>query len=104
MSRKIYVGNLPYKAAEEDLKEVFEKIGEVSSVRILMDSATGRSRGFGFVEMANDQDTDKAIKELNGSVLMERTLTVNEAKPQTDRGKQRRGRSFDKGRGTNRWR
>jgi len=103
MTKKIYVGNLPYTATEEDLREAFERIGEVLSVRILTDAATGRSRGFGFVEMASDAATEKAIKELNGAVLKDRTLTVNEARPQTrgkteDRG--RKGRPFDRGRGS----
>jgi|WetSurSiteA1Bulk_404760.scaffolds.fasta_scaffold06170_5 cold-inducible RNA-binding protein len=108
MSRKIYVGNLPYTAKEEDLRDVFEKVGEVQSVRILMDSATGRSRGFGFVEMASDGDTDKAIQELNGAVLMERTLIVSEARPQPVRGKtdmqHKPGKSFDRGKDAGRWR
>lgn len=108
-SRKIYVGNLPYTAKEEDLRELFEKIGEVESVRILLDAATGRSRGFGFVEMVSESDTDKAIQELNGAILMERTLTVSEARPQAARGKndmrRRQGKSFDRGgKGTGRWR
>jgi RNA recognition motif-containing protein len=101
MTKKIYVGNLPYTATEEDLREAFERIGEVLSVRILTDTATGRSRGFGFVEMASDAATEKAIKELNGAVLKDRTLTVNEARPQArgeDRG--RKGRPFDRGRGS----
>jgi len=108
-SRKIYVGNLPYSAKEEDIREVFEKVGEVQSVRILTDSATGRSRGFGFVEMASDGDTDRAIQELTGAVLMERTLTISEARPQEARGKtdmgRKQGRSFDRGgKGSDRWR
>lgn len=109
MSRKIYVGNLPYSATDEDLREAFGKVGEVQSVKILTDAATGRSRGFGFVEMASEEDTDRAIKELNGTMLMDRTLTVNEARPQTGRGRSegpagKTGRSFDRGRGPGRWR
>ena len=108
-SRKIYVGNLPYSAKEEDIREVFEKIGEVQSVRILTDSATGRSRGFGFVEMASDGDTDRALQELTGAVLMERTLTISEARPQEARGKtdmrRKQGGSFDRGgKGSGSWR
>jgi RNA recognition motif-containing protein len=68
------------------LKEVFGKIGEVLSAKIITDSATGRSKGFGFVEMASDEDADKAISSLNGTTLMDRALTVNEARPQRERG------------------
>jgi len=106
--KKIYVGNLPYTATEEDIREAFEKIGEVLSIRILTDAATGRSRGFGFVEMTSDEVTDRAIKELNGAMLKDRTLTVKEARPQEARGKTedrgRKGKSFDRGRGSGPWR
>jgi cold-inducible RNA-binding protein len=96
MSKKLYVGNLSYKVDEETLKEVFSKVGEVLSARIITDASTGRSKGFGFVEMTSDADADKAITSLNGTTLMERALTVNEARPQTDRpGGARRG--FDRG-------
>ncbi|MEW6587129.1 MAG: RNA-binding protein [Nitrospirota bacterium] len=108
MSKKIYVGNLPYSATEDDLRQMFEKVGEVQSVRILTDAATGRSRGFGFVEMTSDEEADKAINQLNGAALMERTLTVSEARPQAARGKGddrgRKRKSFDEGRKTGRWR
>jgi RNA recognition motif-containing protein len=86
MAKKLYVGNLSYTATEDDLKEVFGKIGEVLSAKIITDSATGRSKGFGFVEMASDEDADKAISSLNGTTLMDRALTVNEARPQRERG------------------
>ena len=82
MSKKLYVGNLPYGAAEDDLREVFEKIGEVQSVKIVTDPATGRSRGFGFVEMASNEDADRAIATLNGTKVMERAIIVSEARPQ----------------------
>jgi len=84
--KKIYVGNLSYKMNEETLKEVFTKIGEVQSVKIITDAATGRSKGFGFVEMTSDEDAEKAISSLNGSTLLERTITVSEARPQRERG------------------
>jgi len=85
MSKKIYVGNLPYKVDEEALREVFAKIGEVQSVKIITDAAMGRSKGFGFVEMASDEDGEKAIATLNGTTLVDRTLTVSEAKPQREK-------------------
>jgi RNA recognition motif-containing protein len=98
MSKRLYVGNLSYKVDEEALKDYFEEIGEVQSVKIITDAATGRSKGFGFVEMTSDEDAEKAISSLNGKTFMERALTVNEARPQTERprtGGARRG--FDKG-------
>lgn len=105
MAKKLYVGNLPYTVSEDELKELFEKFGEVQSAKIIKDNATGRSKGFGFVEMAADEAAEKAIAELNGSSLKERAIVVNEARPQTDRG----GRGGDRGsfRGRkeqNRWR
>ncbi|HSB33121.1 MAG TPA: RNA-binding protein [Nitrospirota bacterium] len=86
MAKKLYVGNLSYSTHDEDLREAFSKIGEVLSVTLITDQATGRSKGFGFVEMATDEDADKAIAALNGASFMERTITVNEARPKTERG------------------
>ena len=86
MSKKLYVGNLSFNMTEDDLKNVFTPIGEVQSIKIITDAATGRSKGFGFVEMTNDEDADKAIKGLNGSMVMNRAINVSEARPQTDRG------------------
>ena len=86
MGRKLYVGNLPYTAAEQDLQELFEKAGAVESVTVMRDMATGRARGFGFVEMATDEAAQKAITELHESQLGGRTLTVNEARPKEARG------------------
>ena len=80
MGRKLYVGNLPYTAAEQDLQELFEKVGPVESVTVMRDMATGRARGFGFVEMSTDEGAQKAITELHESQLGGRTLTVNEAR------------------------
>ena len=85
MAKKLYVGNLSYSTHDEDLREAFSKIGEVLSVTLIVDQASGRSKGFGFVEMATDEDAAKAIASLNGTAFMERTITVNEAKPKTDR-------------------
>lgn len=87
MPKKIYVGNLPYSASEEDLREAFAKFGELQSVRIIMDEATGSSKGFGFVEMAVNEDADKAIEALNGAMLKGRAMRVSEARPQEARGK-----------------
>src|SRR5512146_3196112 len=85
MAKKLYVGNLSYNTHDEDLREAFSKIGEVLSVTLIVDQATGRSKGFGFVEMASDEDAEKAISTMNGTALMDRTITVNEARPKTDR-------------------
>ena len=112
MSKKLYVGNLPYQITEDGLKDVFAAIGEVTSSKIVTDTATGRSRGFGFVEMANDEDAEKAITTLNGTPVMDRTINVSEARPQRDRGAPggRGGgqRGFDRkgsgGRKQNNWR
>jgi len=104
MAKKLYVGNLSYNISEEELKNVFTPIGEVQSCKIITDAATGRSKGFGFVEMANDEDADKAIATLNGTTVMDRALNVSEARPQTERGGGRGGRpgggdrgGFDRG-------
>jgi cold-inducible RNA-binding protein len=80
MSKKIYVGNLPFRATEEELGGLFSEIGAVESVSIITDRDTGRSKGFGFVSM-NDDDADKAIAALNGKEFAGRALTVNEARP-----------------------
>ncbi len=87
MAKKLYVGNLSYSSTEDDVKEAFAKFGEVLSVKIITDPASGRSKGFGFVEMGSDEDADKAIAGLNGVAFMDRTLTVNEARPQRERGR-----------------
>ncbi len=86
MAKKLYVGNLSYQMTEEQLKDLFTPVGEVLSAKIITDAATGRSKGFGFVEMSSDEDADKAIAELNGKTVMERALNVSEARPQTERG------------------
>ena len=86
MGRKLYVGNLPYSAAEQDLQELFEKVGPVESVTVMRDMATGQARGFGFVEMATDEDAQNAIAQLNNFQYGGRNLTVNEARPKTGGG------------------
>ena len=84
MSMKLYVGNLSYSTNESDLKDLFSQYGEVESVNIIIDRDTGRSKGFGFVELTERGDGEKAIAELNGSEVDGRQLKVNEAKPRTD--------------------
>jgi RNA recognition motif-containing protein len=81
----IYVGNLSRDVSEAELKEAFQAYGEIQSCNIIKDKFTGESRGFGFVEMPNKEEADKAIAELNGKDLKGRNLTVNEARPRTDR-------------------
>jgi len=85
MAKKLYVGNLSYSTTEDDLRETFSKVGEVLSAKVITDRDTGRSKGFGFIEMAVDEDADKAISTLNGTALMDRTITVSEARPQKER-------------------
>lgn len=86
MGRKLYVGNLPYEAAEDELQELFSRAGAVETVTIVRDRATGRARGFAFVEMGSDDDAQAAIRELNAAQMGGRSLTVNEARPQAERG------------------
>lgn len=86
MAKKIYVGNLSWGATEDDLLELFGKHGQVTNAQVMIDRETGRSRGFGFVEMGNDAEADKAIAALNGFEHDHRPLTVNEARPRDDRG------------------
>ncbi len=81
----IYVGNLSRDLSETELKEAFQAFGEIQSCNIIKDKFTGESRGFGFVEMPNKEEADKAIAGLNGKDLKGRTITVNEARPRTDR-------------------
>src|SRR6058998_4024637 len=81
MSRKLYVGNLPYETGEAELQELFARAGTVETVKVMRDMATGRARGFAFVEMSTDEEAQKAITELNEFQLGGRGLTVNEARP-----------------------
>ncbi len=101
MSKKIFVGNLPFSMGETELRGLFEQKGTVDSVTVMRDLATGRSRGFAFVEMASEEEAGKAIEELNAHSADGRNLTVNEARPKVERrsgpGQGRRG-----GRGGNR--
>jgi RNA recognition motif-containing protein len=80
----IYVGNLPFNLGEEDLKEIFEEYGEVTSAKIISDKFSGRSKGFGFVEMSSDDEANNSIKELNNAEVSGRNIKVNESKPRED--------------------
>ncbi len=90
MSKRIYVGNLSYQTTENDLTNLFEQAGQVESVNIITDRDTGRSKGFGFVEMSAE-DADKAIAQFNGTEVNGRSLTVNEARPREERSGNRGG-------------
>jgi len=92
----IYVGNLSYEVTEEDLKEAFQVFGEVETVKVIKDNYTGRSKGFGFVEMSAKDEAQSAINDLNGKELKGRALNVNEARPRSDG--HRGGRNRDGGR------
>jgi RNA recognition motif-containing protein len=100
--KKLYVGGLPFSVSDRQLEELFAEHGTVESARVITDKMTGRSRGFGFVEMSSQEEAQSAIESLNGSQLEGRTLTVNEAKERAPRpggGGGGGGRSF----GRNRW-
>jgi RNA recognition motif-containing protein len=86
MGKNIYVGNLPYDTTGDDLVQLFQTYGTVTSGQVIIDKFSGRSRGFGFVEMANDDEAQAAIDALNGTPFGSRPLTVNEARPREDRG------------------
>jgi RNA recognition motif-containing protein len=86
MGRKLYVGNFPYEVGETELQDLFAKAGTVESVKVMRDMATGRARGFAFVEMGSDEDAQKAISDLNEYQMGGRSLTVNEARPKPSSG------------------
>jgi len=91
MGKRLYVGNLAYTMSDSDLQRLFEAHGTVTSAQVIMDRDTGRSKGFGFVEMAGDAEAQAAIGALNGAEIEGRTLTVNEARPKTEGGGGRGG-------------
>ena len=100
MSMKLYVGNLSFSTSSEDLQQLFAQAGTVETATVIEDRETGRSRGFGFVEMASKEDGQKAIEQFNGTDLNGRNLTVNEARPREDRGNRGGGgRNFGGNRG-----
>jgi RNA recognition motif-containing protein len=108
---KLYVGNLPYSATNDSLTNEFSKHGSVESVKIITDRDTGRSKGFGFVEMSNDTEAQSAIESMNGKEFEGRSITVSEARPQAPRDNNSRGggsrdrdsRGGGNGGGRNRW-
>lgn len=102
MSMKLYVGNLSFQTSSHDLEELFAGVGSVESASVVEDRETGRSRGFGFVEMASQEEGERAIAELNGTEHNGRELKVNEAKPREDRGFGGGNRGGGGGRGGNR--
>lgn len=85
MAKRLYVGNLSYSVTEDQLRALFEQVGETEKVTVITDRDTGRSKGFGFVEMTTDELAAEAIQKFNGTSFGDRTLTVNEAKPREDR-------------------
>ena len=85
MGRKLYVGNLPFRVDDAALSEIFTRAGTVESATVARDQSTGRARGFGFVEMASDEEAQRAIETLNNSDIEGRTIVVNEARPKTER-------------------
>lgn len=102
MGKKLYVGNLPFSATDTSLKQIFAESGTVESAKIITDRESGRSKGFGFVEMANDDEATEAISKFNGTDLDGRALTVSEARPQAPRENRGFGGSSGGG-GGNRW-
>jgi RNA recognition motif-containing protein len=101
MSNKLYVGGLPFSVTDAALQELFATHGSVESARVITDKFTGQSRGFGFVEMSSRNEAQAAISSLNGTQYQGRSLTVNEAKPQT--GRNESGGRNNRGGGRNRW-
>jgi RNA recognition motif-containing protein len=99
---KLYVGNLSFQTSSEELQQLFSQAGTVESASVVEDRDTGRSRGFGFVEMASKEDGEKAIQQFNGTDLNGRNLTVNEARPREDRGNRGGGGGRGGGFGGNR--
>lgn len=99
MGQKLYVGNLAYSVGDTELQQLFEAHGTVVSAKVIMDRESGRSKGFGFVEMGSEQEAQSAITAMNGKQVGERALTVNEARPKTEGGG---GGGFGGGRGGNR--
>jgi RNA recognition motif-containing protein len=101
MGRKLYVGNLPFSVSDDSLTELFSQAGKVESARVVRDQAMGQSRGFAFVEMASDEEAQRAISQLNQHAMEGRSIVVNEARPKTEgaRGGYGGGGGYDRGRG-----
>ncbi len=102
--KNVFVGNMSFEATESGLRSIFEPFGEITRVQLITDRDTGRPRGFGFVEMSNDEEAAKAITALNGTQMDGRALNVNEAKPKAAGSGPRGGGGFSRGRDNNRWR
>lgn len=98
MATKLFVGSLSYQATDDDLKAAFAAVGQVVSAKVIMDRETGRSKGFGFVEMSTEEEAQAAVKQLDGKEIAGRAIIVNEARPQEPRGERR---SFGGPRGGN---
>ncbi len=98
MENKLYVGNLPYAASEEDIKTHFSQAGTVTSVALIIDRASGRAKGFGFVEMSSAEEAQKAISMFNGQDFMGRAITVNVARPREDKPRNFGDRNRDRDR------
>lgn len=96
MNKKLYVSNLPFGMTSESLNEIFESYGSVLSAKVITDRDTGRSKGFGFVEMESEDQAHEAINKLNGQEVQGRTITVAVAKPQTEQRPARPARRFDR--------
>lgn len=104
MGRKLYVGNLSYDTGEAELQQLFETVGAVESARVMRDMATGRARGFGFVEMVSEEDARKAVTQLNETEFGGRRLNVNEARPKPEySGSGGGGNNGNRGRRNDRW-
>ena len=91
MAKKLYVGNLPYTTTEQELRDMFSQVGEISDLAVITDRYTGQSKGFAFVEMASDEAAQEAIRRFDGQMMDNRQLVVNEARPREDRGGGGRG-------------
>ena len=98
MNKKLYIGNLPYSATAEEIRALFEQVGEITDVAVISDRETGRSKGFGFVEMATEDLAQEAIHRFNGYSMNNRPLTVNEARPREERPRRDTGGYGDRNR------
>ena len=96
MAKKLYVGNLPYTVTDDDLRQMFSEVGAVASAKVITNRDTGRSKGFGFVEMENDNEASDAITKFNGTDMEGRALTVNEARPQENSGDRKKNFNSDR--------
>jgi RNA recognition motif-containing protein len=103
MAKRLFVGGLPYSATDQELSELFSQIGEVASATVITDKYSGQGKGFGFVEYKNDEDADKAIKELTGKDFGGRKIIVNEARPREERSSAGFDRRGGDSRGSRRW-